>query len=300
MLPGVVDIELRHLRAFVAVAEELNFTRAAKRLFIAQQALSAQIQQLEARIGAQLLERNTRSVSLTPAGEALCGQARLLLSSAEAAVSAARQASASATTTLTVGFVAAVVHADVSVALDRFGEVRPDVELFVRFGNLLEPSGGLRDREVDAAFVYGPFDRRDLVLTPLYADRMGVAMSAGHPLASKTDLTIADVVAEPTFDFPTPDAEWRAFWSADAFRNGEPPRYVAQFRTLEGLVTALRGGLGVHLAAEGLKAIGDDLAWRHLPELPPLEHSIARRADDDRPVVAELVEVVAEAMADRG
>lgn len=288
-----MDIELRHLRAFVTVAEELNFTRAAKRLFIAQQALSAQIQQLETRIGTQLLVRTTRSVTLTPAGAALHGQARLLLSSADAAVTAARQAAHTSRTTLTVGFVAAVDHADVTSALDTFTDASPDVDLLIRFGDLLDPSGGLNAGDADVAFVYGPFDTSALDVTPLHADRMGVAMSADHPLASKPDLTIADVVDEPTFDFPTRDARWRAFWSADAFRHGRPPRYVAQYRTLEGLVSALRAGLGVHLATEGLKAIAADLTWRHLPELPPLQHAVARSADDHREIVTQFIDSAA-------
>jgi DNA-binding transcriptional LysR family regulator len=119
-----VDIELRHLRSFVAVAEELNFTRAAKRLFIAQQALSAQIRQLEDRIGTKLLDRDTRSVSLTEAGEVLLGQARLLLADADTAIAVTRAASTT-TTRLTVGFVAAVNHPSMALALDRFSDDHP-------------------------------------------------------------------------------------------------------------------------------------------------------------------------------
>ncbi len=137
-----MDIELRHLRAFVAVAEELNFTRAAKRLFIAQHALSAQIRQLEDRIGTKLLERTTRSVSLTEAGEVLSAQARLLLADADTVVAATRAAGATRTP-LTVGFVAAVNHPEMSHALDRFSQAHPEVELMINFGDQLDPTGGL-------------------------------------------------------------------------------------------------------------------------------------------------------------
>src|ERR1700730_8602093 len=78
-----VDVEMRHLRALLTVAEELNFTRAAERLHLTQQALSGQIRQLEDRVGTRLVERNTRRVGLTPAGETLCQQARSLLTGAE-------------------------------------------------------------------------------------------------------------------------------------------------------------------------------------------------------------------------
>jgi DNA-binding transcriptional LysR family regulator len=289
-----VDIELRHLRAFVAVAEELNFTRAAKRLFIAQQALSTQIRQLEDRVGAKLLERNTRSVSLTAAGEVLLAQARLLLADADTAVAATRAAGATATP-LTVGFVAAVNHPEMSHALDRFSEAHPEVELMINFGDQLDPTGGLHDGQADVAFVYGPFDHRGLDLTPLYTEPLGVALAESHHLAIAPSLTVEDVLAEPTFDFPTADRAWRDYWSGADFRRGHPPaKYVAQFRTLEGLIASIRAGLGVYFATKGLVvSAGPGVVWRRLDELPQLEHYIARRADDDRPLVQSFVDSAA-------
>jgi DNA-binding transcriptional LysR family regulator len=293
-----VDIELRHLRAFVAVAEELNFTRAAKRLFIAQQALSTQIRQLEDRIGAKLLERNTRSVSLTPAGDVLLGQARLLLADADTVVAATRAAGVTRTA-LTVGFVAAVNHPEMSHALDRFSESHPEVDLMINFGDQLDPTGGLHEGQADVAFVYGPFDDRGLHLTALYSEPLGVALAESHPLANVASLTIDDVIAEPTFDFPTTDRAWRDYWSGAEFRRGHPPaKYVAQFRTLEGLIASIRAGLGVYFATEGLvAAAGSGVVWRRLDELPPLQHSIARRADDDRPLVLSFVDSAVDTLA---
>ena len=292
-----MDIELRHLRAFVAVAEELNFTRAARRLFIAQQALSTQIRQLEDRIGARLFERNTRSVSLTRAGEVLLGQARLLLADADTVVAATRAAGETGTT-LTVGFVAAVNHPEMSHALDRFSESHPEVDLMINFGDQLDPTGGLHDGQADLAFVYGPFDHRGLDLTPLYSEPLGVALAESHRLASAASLTVEDVIGEPTFDFPTADRAWRDYWSGADFRRGHPPaRYVAQFRTLEGLIVSIRAGLGVYFATEGLVAsAGPGVVWRRLDDLPPLQHAIARRADDDRPLVRAFVDSAADTL----
>ncbi len=289
-----MDIELRHLRAFVAVAEELNFTRAAKRLFIAQQALSAQIRQLEDRIGAKLLERSTRSVSLTTAGEVLLAQARLLLADADTVVAATRAAGATAMP-LTVGFVAAVNHPEMSHALDRFSESHPEVELMINFGDQLDPTGGLLEGQADVAFVYGPFDHRGLHLTPLYDEPLGVALAESHHLANAASLTVEDVIAEPTFDFPTADRAWRDYWSGAEFRRGHPPpKYVAQFRTLEGLIASIRAGLGLYFATRGLvAAAGAGVVWRRVDGLPPLQHSIARSADDDRPLVQSFVDSIA-------
>jgi DNA-binding transcriptional LysR family regulator len=292
-----VDVELRHLRSFVAVAEELNFTRAAKRLFLAQQALSAQIRQLEDRIGTKLLERNTRAVSLTPAGEVLLSQARLLLAGADSAIAATRAAVAPKEV-LTVGFVAAVNHPEMSSALDRFTEAHPDVELMINFGDQLDPTGGLHEGQADVAFVYGPFDHRGLELSPLYAEPLGVAMAVGHRLATASTITLDDVLAEPTFDFPTADRAWRDYWSGATLRSGgPPPKYVAQYRTLEGLIMSIRAGLGVHFATEGLvAAAGPGVVWRRLDGVPPLEHWIARRAGDERPVVTAFIETAREVL----
>jgi DNA-binding transcriptional LysR family regulator len=287
-----VDVELRHLRAFVTVAEELNFTRAARRLFIAQQALSTQIRQLEQRIGTQLLIRSSRSVTLTPAGHALFAQARLLIAGAEAAVHAALEAAGSRHT-LTVGFVAGIDHAWAAAAINGFAASRPDVEVIIHFGDLLDPTGGVREGRADVAFTYGPFDTAGLELHPTHTEPMGVALAAHHPLATKPELTIADVVAEPTFDFPTPDTAWRTFWSAESYRGGRPARYVAQYRNLEGLVSALRAGLGVHLATRTLRdALGNDLVWRPLPDYPPLRRFVTHRAGEQRSTVTDFVQAV--------
>lgn len=294
---AIVDIELRHLRSFVAVAEELNFTRAAARLFIAQQALSSQIRQLEDRLGTPLLARTTRSVSLTPAGVELYGRARALLVDAADAVEATRTAAASRTP-LTVGFVAAIDHPLMSRALNRFTTTRPDVEVRVQFGDLLDPTGGLRTSEVDVAFVYGPFERRDLVVTDLFEVPMGVACSTDHRFASCQAVAMADFVAEPTMDFPTPDPQWRAWWNADAHRT-RAATISASYRTLEGLLVALHAGLGVSLATPALvDASPDGLVWRPLVDHPPLRHAIARRAGDERDEVVAMVDCVVATLAD--
>lgn len=239
-----VDIELRHLRAFVAVAEELNFTRAAKRLFIAQQALSTQIRQLEDRIGAKLLDRNTRAVSLTSAGEVLLAQARLLLADADTAVAATRAAVATRTP-LTVGFVAAVNHPEMSHALDRFSERHPEADLMINFGDQLDPTGGLHEGQADVAFVYGPFDHRGLELTALYGEPLGIALAKGHHLATAATITV-----------------------------------------------------DVYFATEGLVAsAGPGVVWRRVDELPPLQHYIARRSADDRPLVRAFVDSAVDTLA---
>ena len=129
-----MDIELRHLRAFVAVAEEFNFTRAAARLSIAQQGLSAQIRQLEERIGTRLFDRDTRRVT-TEAGSALYQQARALLEDAEAAGRRGpHRRPGSATCSLTVGFVVAIEHGSFADVLTETASASPRPTVMIRFG----------------------------------------------------------------------------------------------------------------------------------------------------------------------
>ena len=294
-----MSVELRHLRYFVAVAEELNFTRAAQRLHIAQQALSTAVRQLEERVGAQLVERTTRRVELTPAGRALLESARELLAGAEHAVAAAREA-AGERPALTVGFVAAATHRRFGEGLRIFGERRPDVNVLVRFGDLLDPSGGLRDGDVDAAAVHGPFDATGLELLHLWSDEIVAVMAADHPLAERTEITIEELVAEPTFLFPTPDARNRDFWMLTDYRGGRPPKIAAEFRTLDALVAALQAGIGVHVAASALPRSlgpGSEIVCRRVPGLPQLDHYIAWRSGDERPVLRELVDACRDAFA---
>ena len=285
-----MNVELKHLRSFVMVAEELNFTRAAERLYMTQQALSGQIRQLEERIGTKLLERDTRRVELTPAGSALLESARPLIAGAEQAVAAAQQAG-QRTQTLTVGFVAAITHIQLGKALDTFAQAHPDVELLIHFGELTDPSGGIRSGHADVAAVHGPFDSRDLELAYLWSDPLVVAMGAGHPLAAKGELTIAEVVGEPTFDFPAPDREWRDFWMLTAHRGGRPPRIVAHFSSLDAMIEAVRAGLGIHVTtAELIDGLGpgSGIVWRPVPGLEALEHSLAWRRGDERELVREF------------
>ena len=294
-----MQLELRHLRSFVAVAEELNFTRAAERLHIAQQALSAQIRQLEDRLGVQLVERTTRQVELTPAGDALLDHARSLLAGAERAVAAA-QAAGGGRQTLTVGFVVPADLEPMRPALDLFAERHPDVDHVVHFGELTDLTGGLRAGHADVALVVGAFDRAGLEVVPLWSEPRGIAMAADHPLAGKKEITCEEFVELPTFDYPTPDPIARDYWMATSQRGGRPPRIVAQFRSVDGLVEAIRSGLGVNPIRERLVAsFGPDsgIVFRPVVGLEPAELAIAWRAEDDRPVIADFVEAARAALA---
>ena len=159
----VRNMELRHLRYFVAVAEELHFRRAAERLYVAQPAVSEQIRKLEAELGVRLFDRTHRSVSLTEPGKALLGAARRVLQLAEAAQHAARNASEHNRARLRVGYVADVLPSSVPRALGHL----TGVEVALETGTPLGLIAAVRDGAIDAAVVALPAPAKGLRVTPL-------------------------------------------------------------------------------------------------------------------------------------
>jgi DNA-binding transcriptional LysR family regulator len=287
-----VDVEMRHLRALIAVSEELNFTRAAQRLHLTQQALSGQIRQLEERVGNKLVERDTRRVELTPAGLALCEQARPLLAGVELAVASAR-ATPAESSRLTVGYITALTHRLVARTMGRYTAEHPEVDVTIHFGDFLDPSGGLRDGSADVAFVYGEFDTSGLELTLLFSEPRGLAIAADHPLAQQTEVTIEQLIAQPIVDVPMTDPVSRDFWIDAEHRAGRPPRIGATVRTLDAMIEAIGVGLGVAATiAPGVDAIGAGagVVFRPVPGLKPLDFFIARRADDHRAQVCDFIQ----------
>lgn len=283
---------MRHLRALLALAEELNFTRAAERLHLTQQALSGQIRQLEERLGVRLVERDSRRVELTPAGQTLCEHARSLLAGAEHAVQATRAAGAQAVR-LTVGYVAPLTRRLVAPAFQHFYVAQPEVEVTIHFAGFLDPLGGLRDGPSDVAILYGEFEHEGIELQPLFSEPRGVAMAADHPLATHPVITIGEFIREPLIEVPVRDRVWSDFWTAAGHRNGTPPQIGASVTTLDGLMEAIAAGLGVATTvAPAIEMFGAaaGVVFRPLPELSPLVFWAGRREHDDREQVVAFLE----------
>ncbi len=283
----------------MTLAEELNFTRAAERLHLTQQALSGQIRQLEERVGARLVERDSRRVALTRAGEILCAQASPLIASAEQAVAAAR-AAGDAPARLTIGYIAPLTRRLVAPAVERFSASHPEVELTIHFANFLDPLGGLRGGGADVAVLYGEFEHEGIELRPLFSEPRGVALPADHPLAAGPEVAIEDFIAGPLVDVPTKDRIWRDFWTGAAHRDGRPPRIGASVQTLDGMIEAVGAGLGVATTvAPAIEALGPSagVVFRPVPGLEPLEFWVARRAEDDRPQVLAFLEAAVGALS---
>src|SRR4051794_19712727 len=184
--PGGRDsatMELRHLRYFVAVGEELHFPRAAERLYVAQPAVSEQIRKLEAELGVRLFDRTHRSVFLTEPGKALLGEARRVLQLAEGAQHAARNASERDRARLRVGYVPDVLPSSVSRALQHLADASAGIEIALETGTPLGLIAGVRDGAVDAAVVSLPAATKGLRVTTLETQPLILALPAARARA---------------------------------------------------------------------------------------------------------------------
>ncbi|MDO9409061.1 LysR family transcriptional regulator [Patulibacter sp.] len=191
-----MDLDLRKLRYFVAVAEERHFGRAAERLFIAQPVLSRQVRALERELGCTLLERTTRSVALTPAGEQLLAESRDLLGGVDAAVRRVLEKDRGVER-LVVAFSPGLHVAD---AVRSFAASHPDVEIELLRLEWFEQDAPLRDGRADVGLLRRPFDDAGLRTEPIGSEEKVACLPASHPLARRTSIAVADLEGETIFD----------------------------------------------------------------------------------------------------
>ena len=197
----VLQMELRHLRYFVAVAEELHFRRAAERLHVAQPAVSEQVRKLEEELGVKLLERTHRSVSVTEAGAVMLEQARVVLRLAEAAQRAARDASARTATRLRIGYTVAALPALVPRALHSVSS-SGQVETTLESGSSRDLIEAVRDERLDAAVVPLPAAVSGLRVTELGDQQTIAAVPIGHDHATRAAINLEQVAPERLLVLP--------------------------------------------------------------------------------------------------
>jgi DNA-binding transcriptional LysR family regulator len=287
-----MDVHLRDLRYFVAVAEELNFTRAARRLHLSQPALSKQIQALETALHAQLLQRNRREVTLTEAGEALLASARTLLESWDGTTAAVAEAAGREARVLRVGTLTSIGRALYPGAVDRFGVRQPGWRVDLRSFGWGDPTAGLRDRVTDAAFLWLPIDADDLSYEILVTERRVVALSTRHPLAGRSSVAFADIADEPLLALPESAGPLRDFWLAQDRRAGRPAKIAAEVTTSDETYEIVASGAAAHLMAEGNAVIyaRPGITWVPVDDLDPAHLAIAWRRDDVRAPVQAFVQ----------
>ncbi|WP_211261428.1 LysR family transcriptional regulator [Pseudonocardia acaciae] len=296
-----MDVHLRELRYFLAVADHLHFTRAARALYVSQPALSKQIRALEARLRTPLFVRDRHGVRLTGAGEALVPHARTVLAAWNEAEAGMAAAVARQRATLVVGISTGLGRGLLPSVRTHLAETAPGTELRVRQVGWDDPTGGLAAEQpdrVDAAFVWLPLPDPDRYrwLEVVTEPRL-VAMSAAHPLAARDDLHIRDVLDEPFLALPASSGELRDYWLATDARGGRTPVIGAEIAGIEETVEALVAGLGLCLLSAGNAPLiaRDGVAIRPINGIGPSHLVLAWRRDDDRALLRRLRDAVAEA-----
>ncbi|SFB06428.1 DNA-binding transcriptional regulator, LysR family [Collimonas sp. OK607] len=261
-------MELRHLRYFVAVAEEKNFTRASKRLFIAQPPLSRQIQQLEEELGVSLIERDSRPLRLTEAGRFFYAHAQQLLGKA-ADLKSMTQRVGKIERTLSIGFVASTLYGILPKIIRRFRTEHNAVEISLHEMTTMEQIKALKDGSIDVGFGRIRHEDPNIRRIVLREERLIVALPAGHPLtASTTPLSLKDLLPETLIIFPKAPRPSFADQVLAAFSDRAiQPDNILEVRELQiaiGLVAAGQGVAIVPASVQGMKR--DDVSYMELGE----------------------------------
>ncbi|MFG1910721.1 LysR family transcriptional regulator [Kribbella sp. NPDC048928] len=272
-----MDLDLRKLRYFVAVAEQLHFGRAAEELHIAQPVLSRQIRALEHDLGAALFTRDRHGVELTDAGRQLLDDAGPLLASTRAVRSRVSVA-ARGSQRLVVGFRAGI---PVIPAAQAFERQHPDVVLDVQRMEWDDQALMLLDGRVDVGYVRLPIDETGLRVMPLYTEPLLVVLPATHPLAGKQELDESDLAGEPLV--------WHADPSTRPTRRPHPDSGL-RVRGIEEKLEHVAAGRGISFVGRSETTFYSrpDISYVPVPELAPAQVCLAAAASRRSPLVDDF------------
>lgn len=291
------SIELRHLRYFSVLAQELHFGRAASRLGIAQPPLSQQIQRLEAVLGTRLLERTSRRVQLTDAGRAFLVEAQRVLTGLDAAVEAARRAGRGESGELRVAFAATVMFLALPAIIRDFRARFPRVHLDLREMPTGPQLAGLKAGEIDLGFVREPVPDPELEIVTVMTEPLRIAVNRAHPLAARATLAVKDLANEPFVLFPADlapglHAQVLGLCRAAGFQ----PRIVEESRELYTSVSLVEAGVGVSILPASVEKLGwKEVRYRAIPSPGAVTRiAAAWPRDRNRPVAQAFMGVVRE------
>lgn len=290
-------MELRHLRYFVTVAEELHFGRAAEKLHISQPPLSMQIRSLETELGVMLLNRTRRHVSLTQAGQAFLQEARQILARIEQAVLVTRRAGRGEIGELAVGFISVADYNVLPIVLREFRHRFPLVNLTLRESTTDAQIEDLRAGRIDVGFVLPPINEPALESVSILREPLIAALPERHPLAQKRGkLVLANLKDAPFILFPRPMAPGLYDAVVSFCRSaGFSPRVeqeAVQMQTIVSLVSAELGVALIPASLTNLRRTG--VTYKRLRETSPLtEIHLAWRRGDELPALRVFVELAA-------
>lgn len=275
--PGAgTPIDLRRLRYFVTVAEELNFHRAAERLYMTQPALSRQVRRLEHDLGTELLHRGSGPTTLTSAGAFLLGEGRSLLAAADAARSRVRRL-AGEQVSLTIGF---FVGDTLTPVLRRFASRHPGVDVRLHRIYWDDQERSVRDGAVDVAFVHLPVDPEGLDLLPVREEARMVVLPRTHPLAGRGSVTLADIAGEPMVVHRGASRAWEDAHDRNPRPDGSRVVPGPTVSNIEEKVALVATGRAISFVPHSVAAAfaSDEVVYLPVTDAPPFEICLAALA----------------------
>jgi DNA-binding transcriptional LysR family regulator len=251
-----MDIELRHLRYFVAVAEELHFGRAAARLVVSQPALSRQIRELERELGIELFVRTSRQVRLTPPGELLLQEARLTLVQTERAIETARRAGRGELGQLAIGYLGSVAFTLLPPLVRAFRERRPEVALRFYEGIDDKQLAGIAEGHLDVGFIRSPGRNEGIRIEPIHHEALTAVLPSDHRLASQERIGIGALAEASLVLWPRAlSAAVHDEIIAACRRAGFVPRIEIETAGTLGTFGLVAAGLGVSILVESYRRL---------------------------------------------
>ncbi len=288
-------MELRHLRYFIAVAEELNFTRAAERLRTAQPSLSQQIRDLEDQVGTPLLERTKRRVALTAAGRAFLDEARLVMAQTQRAILMARRAAQAEQKKLTIGF---LPSAEVKIFPSVLSSIRaqfPDTPVELRHMTTAEQREALAQNSIDVAFMRRPVDGNTLIYEIVLTEKIVVVLPMDHPLAALERVPLAALAPHPYLRVaPNHAGNLHDITENHCRAMGVQLQPIQDVENVLTLLTLIGMGLGFGLLPDYAEhLLFKNVTTRPLAETAPsVGLAMVRRVGCDFPALAAFVDLV--------
>lgn len=286
-----MNLDLRHARAFVVLTDELHFGRAAARLFVTQPALSRTISQMEGAIGARLVERTTRRVSLTPSGEALVDIARAAVEAFDNLVTRAASVGDRAGRTLRVAHQIGAALSLVPDIVRRFAHDHPDIQVELREFDFGAPLAGIDTGLSDVAFVRQPLSHPDLRVEILERESVFVGLSEHHRLAGRASVFIEEILDEPILAAPKSAGLWRDYWLAMGYRSGVAPTVVEEAANFDAELQAVAFGKAVTITSLAAKLYyaRPGVVFVPISDVPLNEVVLAWIGDAPSPVINDFV-----------
>lgn len=289
------NIELRHLRYFLAVAEELNFGRAAERLNITQPSLSRQIQNLEKELGLILFERKQRQIRLTAPGQILLAEVEQIMIRFDQGMRVVKRASRGEVGQLTVGFQGSSVYDVIPISIKAFRDRFPDVEVIMQPMETSEQVIAIAENNLDVGFVIPPTTDANLEVEILLEEPLVLALPENHPLAAQSEIHITALANEPLI---LASRDRGCGLHEQIFeiyqRVSLRPNVVCAAREMQVMLGFVAAGMGISLLPSHVKNFQrTGVIYRKLtPEAPIAGLGIAWKSNNSTPVLSAFLEIV--------